>query len=208
MTCESSKPVVQSARKAKALLVKVRFTWRNVFVFESSNLVLRLEIPSGMCVKLRTVAASNNRDHPTRSLSSSRLARTINCSPSSQALEVTDQDRSIGITLLLLVRATHVWCFSSRTSRSWWITHLTQRHRRGCNTGIAMMCSHCSVTARIKWFLKVLKEVYSLHFKLKPQRNVANRAYAWVNNKTFVCDYQRYTNVQAFFPTFTCTRKI
>jgi len=23
---------------------------------------------------------------------------------------------------------------SSRTSRSWWITHLTQHHRRGCNT--------------------------------------------------------------------------
>jgi len=31
-------------------------------------IVLRSEIPSGMCAKLRTVAASNNRDHPTRSL--------------------------------------------------------------------------------------------------------------------------------------------
>ena len=30
--------------------------------------LLRSEIPSGMCAKLRTVAASNNRDHPTRSL--------------------------------------------------------------------------------------------------------------------------------------------
>jgi len=29
---------------------------------------LRSEIPSGMCAKFRTVAASNNRDHPTRSL--------------------------------------------------------------------------------------------------------------------------------------------
>jgi len=29
----------------------------------------------------------------------------------------------------------YVCCYSSRTSRSWWITHLTQRHRRGCNTG-------------------------------------------------------------------------
>jgi len=36
-------------------------------------LLLRSEIPSGMCAKLRTVAASNNRDHPTRSLSSSPL---------------------------------------------------------------------------------------------------------------------------------------
>ena len=31
-------------------------------------LLLRSEIVSGMCAKLRTVAASNNRDHPTRSL--------------------------------------------------------------------------------------------------------------------------------------------
>ena len=30
--------------------------------------LLRSEIPSGMCAKLCTVAASNNRDHPTRSL--------------------------------------------------------------------------------------------------------------------------------------------
>jgi len=32
-------------------------------------LLLRSESPSGMCAKLRTVAASNNRDHPARSLS-------------------------------------------------------------------------------------------------------------------------------------------
>ena len=29
----------------------------------TDNLLLRSEIPSGMCAKLRTVAASNNRDH-------------------------------------------------------------------------------------------------------------------------------------------------
>ena len=30
--------------------------------------------------------------------------------------------------------ALHIWwCYSSRTSRSWWITQSTQRHRRGCN---------------------------------------------------------------------------
>ena len=73
-----------------------------------STIFLRSEIPSGMCAKLRTVAASNNRDYPTRSLSSSPFASTINCSPGSQALlEVTHQDHSIGITLLLLVRATY-----------------------------------------------------------------------------------------------------
>ena len=38
------------------------------------------------------------------------------------------------ITLLLLARATYVWCCSSRTFRSWWIAHSTQHQRRGCNT--------------------------------------------------------------------------
>jgi len=43
-----------------------------------------------MCAKLHTVAASNNRDHPKRSLSSSPLASIINCSPGSHALlEIT-----------------------------------------------------------------------------------------------------------------------
>jgi len=38
------------------------------------------------------------------------------------------------ITLLLLVRATHnLWCCSSHTSHSWWITQSTQHHQRGCN---------------------------------------------------------------------------
>jgi len=62
-----------------------------------------------MCAKLRIVAASNTRAHPRRSLSWSLLASTINCSRASQALlEVTHQDHSIGITLLLLVRATYI----------------------------------------------------------------------------------------------------
>ena len=38
-----------------------------------SVVLLRSEIPSGMCAKLRTVAASNNRDHAPQSL-------TIACS--------------------------------------------------------------------------------------------------------------------------------
>jgi len=37
------------------------------------------------------------------------------------------------ITLLLLVRATYIHGCSLGTSRLWWITHSTQRHRRGCN---------------------------------------------------------------------------
>jgi len=49
--------------------------------------LLRPESLSGMCAKLRIVAASNNRDHASQSL------------------------------LLLFARATHIYCFSSRTSR-------------------------------------------------------------------------------------------
>jgi len=56
-----------------------------------------------MCAKLHTVAASNNRNHASQPL------------------------------LLLLVQVTHIYFYSSRTSRSWWITQSTQHHRRGCN---------------------------------------------------------------------------
>jgi len=51
--------------------------------------VMQAEIPSGMCAKLRTMAASNNRDHASQSL------------------------------LLLLACSTHTYFCSSRTSRSW-----------------------------------------------------------------------------------------
>jgi len=69
-----------------------------------STILLRSEIPSGMCAKLCTAATSNNRDHASQSL------------------------------LLLLARATHIYFCSSCTSHSWWITQSTQRHQRGCNS--------------------------------------------------------------------------
>ena len=72
----------------------------------SSLVMLRSEIPSGMCAKLHTVAASNNRDHA----------------------------RNLSYYCLLVL---HIqWCYSSRTSRSWWITQSTQHHQRGCNSNI------------------------------------------------------------------------
>ena len=43
--------------------------------------------------------------------------------------EITRHDHSI----IACSRHIYVWCCSSRTSRSWWITHSTQHHRRGCN---------------------------------------------------------------------------
>jgi len=73
-------------------------------------LLLRLQNPNRKCAKLHTVAANNNRVHPTRSLSSLPSGRKISCWPGAQALlEVTHQDHSIGITLLVLLRATYIW---------------------------------------------------------------------------------------------------
>jgi len=46
--------------------------------------LLRLENPSGKCAKLHSMAASNNRNHATRSLSSSPLAGITMCSAQSQ----------------------------------------------------------------------------------------------------------------------------
>ena len=67
-------------------------------------ILLRSESLSSMCAKLRIAAASNNRDHAPQSLYHCLFAPRI------------------------------YGCYSSRTSRSWWITYLTQRQRRGCNT--------------------------------------------------------------------------
>jgi len=52
---------------------------------------------------------------------------------SKQQLRSTDE-----VTLLLLVGATYIYVFSSRTSRSRWMTQSTQHHRRGCNSSKAM----------------------------------------------------------------------
>jgi len=77
----------------------------------------------------------------------SPLASTMKCSLASQALlEVTHQAHSIGITLLLLVRATYIWpdgCNSLRTPRSWWIAHSTQHQLRCCSKtlGTVMLMS-------------------------------------------------------------------
>ena len=110
-------------------------TWHDLHTLVTAPFCCGSESSSGMYAKLRTVAASNNRVHLMRSLSSSQLASTINCSPGSQALlQVTHQNHSIGITLLLLVCAMYIYCCSSPTSCSWWIIHSTQRHQRGYNS--------------------------------------------------------------------------
>jgi len=70
--------------------------------------LLRSEIPSGMRAKLRTVAASNNRDHA-RNLSSRSLVIIFNRSHVNIGRVTTSQS-----LFLLLARATHmmVLCFT------------------------------------------------------------------------------------------------
>ena len=123
-----------------------------------STILLRPESPSGMCAKLPTVAASNNRVH----------------APQSISVYVRHQVQSFtrwyrqsfhaAITLLLLVRATCIYCCSSRTSRSWWITHSMQRHRRGCNPGY-LVIAWLLLRPRTVWFI-------ATSFELLPRNNV------------------------------------
>ena len=88
--------------------------------------VLRSEIPSGMCAKLHTVAASDNRDHPTRSLCYCLFASRI------------------------------YGCCSSRTFRSWWTTHSAQRQRRGCNSSNQWRTQKLFMGGFIQWHRGVI----------------------------------------------------
>ena len=72
----------------------------------NKSILLRSEIPSGICAKLRTAYA--------------------------QSFAFTCHDHSIIACSLHI----YVWCCSSRTSRPWRTTQSTQHHRRGCNIGI------------------------------------------------------------------------
>ena len=84
----------------------------NVSKFSCSCILLRSEIPSGMCAPWQQATIEIKASH--------RGSKQQSRSPDE-------------ITLLLLVRTTHIYFCSSRTSHSWWITQSTQRHRRGCN---------------------------------------------------------------------------
>jgi len=118
----------------KALMLNIFLcVFASTVIRDSVLTLLRSESPSCKCTKLHTVAASSNRDHPTRSLLSSPLARTINYLPGSQALvEVAHKYHSIGITLLLLVRATYIWMlFFAHIPL---VVNRTFNERRGCNS--------------------------------------------------------------------------
>jgi len=62
------------------------------------------------------------------------------------------------ITLLLLVRAANSLivdslCYSSCTSRSWWIAFSMQHQLRGCNNSPSFLC--CTVP-NARFFVKVV----------------------------------------------------
>ena len=65
----------------------------------------------------------------------SRAAYTQSFAPWQQAtIEFTCHDHSV----IACSHHKYVWCCSSRTSRSWWITQSTQHHRRGCNNTLGL----------------------------------------------------------------------
>ena len=83
--------------------------------------------PSRKYAKLHTVAAKNHRDHTPRSL-------------------------------YYCLFVPHIYgCYSSRTSRSWWITHSTQRQRRFCNSTnpfiFSTLCLFANKTELLALFL-------------------------------------------------------
>jgi len=133
---------------------------------------MRSEIPSGICAKLRTVAAINNRLHMPWSL------------------------------LLLVRATYTYCCCSSRTSRSWWITQSTQHHRRGCNSTVTIQQSQVKTFLsnwllwKYSWFVAVITGVWIAielikRWRLLFQKN--DKFCYWLNpssyNITFICDY-------------------
>jgi len=90
--------------------------------------LLRMESLSDKCTKLHTVTASNNRDH--------KITLAVTISKYHQLFtSFTSIIRDRSPRPLHIACSCHIyWCYSSRTSRLWWIAHSTQRQPRGCNT--------------------------------------------------------------------------
>ena len=87
--------------------------------------MLRSKRQGGKCAKFHIVAATNNRDLTPRSL-------FVYAIRSVQSLVSPEINTPRSLHYCLFTPHIH-GCCSSRTSRTWWITHSTQRHRRGCN---------------------------------------------------------------------------
>jgi len=97
----TTSPYYNESHRSPVLLWRFHLPWpshpgRSTILLQSVRL-------SSKCAKLHTVAASNNRDHPIRSLYYCLFAPHI------------------------------YRCYCLRTSCSLWITHSTQHQLRGCN---------------------------------------------------------------------------
>jgi len=62
--------------------------------------------------------------------------------------EITRHNRSI----VACSRHVYMRCYSSRTSRSWWIVHSTQRQRRGCNTARIWIMKKANLSSNLLGF--------------------------------------------------------
>jgi len=106
-----------------------------------STILLRSEILSGMCAKLRTVAASNNRDHPTRSLCYCLFAPHTSCifilwahpvrgESHNQRNTTVEVARLLGVghccgfTIVALFFKSHFYILRNRCRPTWYSLHV------------------------------------------------------------------------------------
>ena len=82
------------------------------------------------------------------------------------------------IPLLLLVRATYTVyrCCSSRTFRPWWITHSTQRQRRGCSSTLSDTLSRVFLCGNLSHFITKYSRV-----------TLSSRNYACISFRSVFC---------------------
>ena len=119
-----------------------------------TNVVLRSESLSGMCAKLRTVAASNNKVDPATSLSSLPLATTINCSPDSQTLFRGYSPRSLHRDHSIIACSRHtfmVLCVAHIPLVVKRVFNATPAERLQQCQGRVSLVSHCTKPGSLFW---------------------------------------------------------
>ena len=107
------------------------------------------------------------------------------------------------ITLLLLVRAAYIYCCSSRTSRSWWITQSTQYHRRGYNMFRPEVASDSEWRSR-------LRQDSAFFFLTRSQKHVKirTRSHFSISAVTGVCVVMSEVKPLVIFGYLVCSRSL
>jgi len=102
-------------------------------------------------------------------------------------IEFTCHDHSI----IACSRHIYLWCCSSRTSRSWWITHLTQHHRRGCNNCLPSPPYHwsCMFDQLLMWH----NAAYSVHYAQRQVNASLWNARAYSRRSSYIKMYANIT---------------